>query len=61
MDPISILTLSFSVIVIIGWVVFTHNRLKDLEEYIGEVDTDLNRVEDYLEKNSREEVVIHGN
>ena len=61
MDPITILTLSFTMIVIVGWVVFTHYRLKDLEEYISEVDTDLNRVEDYLEKSSREEVMNNGN
>lgn len=61
MDPITILTLSFSIIVIIGWVVFTHNRLKDLEEYISEVDSDLDWVEDYLEKSTRPESVIHGN
>ena len=52
MDPITILALGFSIIVILGWVVFTHNRINKLEELLTEMDEDLEHVEDFLENNA---------
>lgn len=52
MDPITILALGFSTIVILGWVVFTHNRINKLEELLTEMDEDLEHVEDFLENNA---------
>lgn len=54
MDPITILALGFSTIVILGWVVFTHNRINKLEELLTEMDEDLEHVEDFLENNLEE-------
>lgn len=52
MDPITILALGFSTIVILGWVVLTHNRINKLEELLTEMDEDLEHVEDFLENNA---------
>lgn len=54
MEPITTLSLSFSLIVIIGWVIFTHNRINKLEELLTEMDEDLEHVEDFLENNLEE-------
>lgn len=54
MEPITTLSLSFSLIVIIGWVIFTHNRINKLEELLTEMDKDLEHVEDFLENNLEE-------
>lgn len=52
MEPITILALSFSITVILGWVTYTHHRLNKMEEFLDELDLDLDQVENFLESNT---------